>query len=233
MEGAYVDSSIRRRASCPDPDHAIPFGRRQLTTSTGKRYLPQCMPSGYSSRLRFRCFPKFDADLRQNLTGELGSSLTSSTFSAVKEEFGGTGERVQRYVADITKGWLIIFVGGLCTAVLIAMVTTFQTTDIDHSSAHLSDLALNPALLCRADGMGDHLRRQRCVHRMHRLCLRPIWKIRRNGLRWRRKNFLLSGTTPPTPFAFPSLSRAPFLKTRTRRMTRGRFGSMSPSSLPC
>lgn len=47
-----------------------------------------------------------------------------STFSAVKEEFGGTGERVQRYVADITKGWVIIVVGGLCTAVTVSMAST-------------------------------------------------------------------------------------------------------------
>lgn len=46
-----------------------------------------------------------------------------TTFSAFKEEFGGTSERLQRYVADITKGWVIVVVGGLCTSVIVAMVT--------------------------------------------------------------------------------------------------------------
>lgn len=46
----------------------------------------------------------------------------SAAASIVKDEFGSMGERAQRYVADITKGWLIIVVAGLVTSISMSLV---------------------------------------------------------------------------------------------------------------
>lgn len=130
---------------------------------------------------RGRCFPKFDADLQEFITEQMDGSSVAATFSAVKEEFGGTGERVQRYVADITKGWVIIVVGGLCTSVAAAMVKNALV----FLSKGVVDLADYSALLCRRHGMGHSFAGQCRLHRMHLLCLCQIWKTGRDGIRRR------------------------------------------------
>lgn len=43
-------------------------------------------------------------------------------FSAMTEQFGDISERIQRYAADITKGWIIITVAGLLSSVILSLV---------------------------------------------------------------------------------------------------------------
>lgn len=71
-----------------------------------------------------RCFPKFNATLLAHTLSIGGDSSVdfSSKVSSLKDNFGGSGERLQRYVGDISKGWLIIVVSGLIVGILLSMV---------------------------------------------------------------------------------------------------------------
>lgn len=63
-----------------------------------------------------------------NINNETGKDWTKAV-SSLKDEFGGVGERLQRYIGDITKGWIIIVVAGLITSIVLSLVgcSTFSS----------------------------------------------------------------------------------------------------------
>lgn len=64
-----------------------------------------------------RCFPAFDSALLSEVVTVLGLDSYSYSSSLYSKSFGSSGQRLQRYIADIHKGILIILVSGglLCT----------------------------------------------------------------------------------------------------------------------
>lgn len=75
-----------------------------------------CMLSILSSLIFFcRCFPAFDSATLSEVVTVLGlrNYSSSSAASLYSKSFGSSGQRLQRYIADIHKGILIILVSGL------------------------------------------------------------------------------------------------------------------------
>lgn len=62
-----------------------------------------------------RCFPAFDSATLSEVVTVLGlrNYSSSSAASLYSKSFGSSGQRLQRYIADIHKGILIILVSGL------------------------------------------------------------------------------------------------------------------------
>lgn len=71
-----------------------------------------------------RCFPKFPAELTNSIYSMLDTNETgvlASAASTVKSSFTSGGS-FGNYVADISKGILIIVIGGLAAGMVLSLV---------------------------------------------------------------------------------------------------------------
>jgi choline transporter-like protein 2/4/5 len=74
-----------------------------------------------------RCFPDFPSELSDTVVSDVGSgfaSVGSEAGSLFKDEFNSASAQWDRYVSSISKGILIIIVGGLCGGVGLSLVRT-------------------------------------------------------------------------------------------------------------
>jgi hypothetical protein len=75
-----------------------------------------------------RCFPKFPADFTGSLYSMLNttSSVLSSAVSTAQEQWTSGDPQFSNYVADISKGVVIIAIGGLGCGMAVSLVSTTQ-----------------------------------------------------------------------------------------------------------
>jgi len=65
-----------------------------------------------------RCFPDFDSALLADVVTAVGLKAYNGSSTLYSSTFGSASQRLQRYIADIHKGILIILVSGECHALL-------------------------------------------------------------------------------------------------------------------
>jgi len=65
-----------------------------------------------------RCFPNFDSALLGDVVTAVGLQAYNGSSTLYSSTFGSASQRLQRYIADIHKGILIILVSGECHALL-------------------------------------------------------------------------------------------------------------------
>ena len=63
-----------------------------------------------------RCFPNFDSALLADVVTAVGLKAHNGSSTLYSSTFGSASQRLQRYIADIHKGILIILVSGMCPA---------------------------------------------------------------------------------------------------------------------
>jgi len=63
-----------------------------------------------------RCFPDFDSALLADVVTAVGLKAYNGSSTLYSSTFGSASQRLQRYIADIHKGILIILVSGMCPA---------------------------------------------------------------------------------------------------------------------
>ncbi len=63
-----------------------------------------------------RCFPDFDSALLADVVTAVGLKAYNGSSTLYSSTFGSASQRLQRYIADIHKGILIILVSGKCPA---------------------------------------------------------------------------------------------------------------------
>lgn len=71
-----------------------------------------------------RCFPKFPAEFTNSVYSMLNTSsgVLGSAASTVKSSFTSGGSNFGNYIADISKGILIIVIGGLAAGMVLSLV---------------------------------------------------------------------------------------------------------------
>eukprot|EP00879_Flechtneria_rotunda_P020927 GHRR01022035.1.p1 GENE.GHRR01022035.1~~GHRR01022035.1.p1 ORF type:complete len:473 (+),score=147.31 GHRR01022035.1:32-1420(+) len=96
-----------------------------------------------------RCFPKFPPEFTSSVYSMLNTSagVMSSAVSVAKDNWSSTGPAFSTYVADISKGVLIIVVGGLACGVVVSLVWMVILRYLAGAMAWLTIAFVNAALL--------------------------------------------------------------------------------------
>ncbi|KAL3136905.1 hypothetical protein ABBQ32_006513 [Trebouxia sp. C0010 RCD-2024] len=69
-----------------------------------------------------RCFPSFEPALLSQVATSSGLAVYKSNSSLFSSSFSSAGDRLQRYIADIHKGILIILVSGLAAGMFLSLI---------------------------------------------------------------------------------------------------------------
>lgn len=98
-----------------------------------------CYPVWVPTVLYFnRCFPKFPPEMSSAVVKAAVS--TSSTmkdkFSSFSDDFNGSGQTLTNYIADISKGILIIVIGGLAGGLVLSLVSNLGGFQILPTAGH-------------------------------------------------------------------------------------------------
>lgn len=79
-----------------------------------------------------RCFPRFPDEFTSTVYSmvDTGSDVFSNITSTVKDQFTATAPQFTSYIADISKGILIIVVGGLACGVVLSLVSSLADWEL-------------------------------------------------------------------------------------------------------
>lgn len=118
-----------------------------------------CAPRRASSALcqpflHGRCFPKFPAEFTNNLYSMVNttSGAVKAVASTAQTTFSSGGSTFGNYVADISKGILIIVIGGLACGMALSLVRSFTLLNSSPGSA-LAFEYVSPSILPSHDQM--------------------------------------------------------------------------------
>ncbi|KXZ44390.1 hypothetical protein GPECTOR_68g361 [Gonium pectorale] len=86
-----------------------------------------CYPNLFETKEFFyRCFPSFPSDLTSKLTkavsGAVSTAVDNAAVKNVVKQFDSTAERWSRYVGDISRGVLIIVIGGIIGGLVLSFL---------------------------------------------------------------------------------------------------------------
>lgn len=93
------------------------YRRRWLSVKVGIEHFAACCVS-------CRCFPKFPAEFTTSLysMANTTSGVLSSAVSTAQAQWTSGGPLFSNYVADISKGILIVVIGGLACGMVMSLV---------------------------------------------------------------------------------------------------------------